>query len=51
MRTAVITLMKKDSDEIKVVSVPNRCNCELSLIQKRVLKDNPGWFVRKVTVR
>jgi len=51
MRTAVITLMKKDSNEIKTVEVPNRCNCEMSLIHKRVLNDNPGWFIRKTTVK
>lgn len=51
MRTAIITLMKKGTDEIKVVSVPNRCNCEMSLIHKRVLKENPGWFIRKTKVK
>jgi len=51
MAIVVVTLMQRGTNATKTLTMRNRHGGSVILIHKKMLAENPGWFIRKSTIK
>jgi len=51
MAIVVVTLMQRGTTATKTLTVRNRNGGAVIVIHKKILAENPGWFIRKSTIK